>query len=50
MTLSALHRLFPILDWLPRYQRSWLRLDLIAGITMWMVIVPEASVGAKIIP
>ncbi len=48
MTLSALHRLFPILDWLPRYQRSWLRLDLIAGITMWMGVVPEAMAHAGI--
>jgi high affinity sulfate transporter 1 len=48
MTRNALHRTFPILDWLPRYQRSWLRLDLIAGITVWMVIVPEAMAYAGI--
>src|SRR2546423_6102552 len=32
----------PILSWLPLYQRSWLRFDLIAGATVWAVIVPEA--------
>src|SRR5437588_8626764 len=32
----------PILSWLPLYQRSWLRVDLSAGATVWAVIVPEA--------
>src|SRR2546430_2303463 len=37
-----LTRYVPILSWLPSYQRSWLRFDLIAGATVWAVIVPEA--------
>jgi hypothetical protein len=37
-----LSRYLPILTWLPTYQRSWLRFDLIAGITVWAVLVPEA--------
>ena len=37
-----LTRYLPILSWLPSYQRSWLRFDLIAGATVWAVIVPEA--------
>src|SRR2546429_8866294 len=37
-----LTRYLPILSWLPLYQRSWLRFDLIAGATVWAVIVPEA--------
>jgi len=32
----------PILDWLPKYQRSWLRGDVIAGVTLWGLLVPEA--------
>ena len=35
-------RYLPILQWLPDYQRSWLRADIIAGITVWAVMVPEA--------
>src|SRR5436190_610058 len=37
-----LTRYLPILSWLPSYQRSWLRFDLIAGATVWAVVVPEA--------
>ncbi len=48
MNISQLKRYFPILQWLPSYQRRWLRPDLIAGITVWMVIVPEAMAYAGI--
>src|SRR2546423_14447770 len=37
-----LTRYLPILSWLPSYQRSWLRFDVIAGATVWAVVVPEA--------
>jgi high affinity sulfate transporter 1 len=40
--LSLIIRYLPILHWLPKYQRSWLRADIIAGITVWAVMVPEA--------
>ena len=33
---------FPILAWLPQYQRSWLPSDLVAGLTVWAVMVPTA--------
>ncbi len=39
------HRLlsyFPILQWLPNYNLTWLRADIIAGLTVWAVMVPEA--------
>lgn len=38
----------PILEWLPKYQLSWLKADLIAGVTIWAVIVPEAMAYAGI--
>src|SRR5512142_1780698 len=38
----------PILSWLPRYDRSWLSLDLIAGLTLWGLVVPEAMAYAGI--
>ena len=31
---SGLSAVVPILGWLPRYQRTWLRSDLIAGLTV----------------
>jgi high affinity sulfate transporter 1 len=37
----------PILQWLPHYQwRQWLRADVIAGITLWGVVVPEGMAYA----
>jgi sulfate permease, SulP family len=38
----------PILSWLPSYQRSWLRFDLIAGLMVWAVVVPEAVAYAQL--
>ena len=31
----------PILHWLPRYERRWLRVDLIAGVAVVAMIVPK---------
>ncbi len=31
----------PIVRWLPRYQRAWLGADLIAGATIWGLLIPE---------
>ena len=39
---------FPILKWLPKYQSSWLRPDLIAALTVWALVVPEAMAYAGI--
>ena len=39
---SALARWIPILQWLPRYNRAWLRGDIIAGLTLWGLVTPEA--------
>jgi SulP family sulfate permease len=39
---DLLIRYLPIMSWLPRYQRSWLRADFIAGLTVWAVMVPTA--------
>jgi high affinity sulfate transporter 1 len=38
---SALRRLLPIADWLPRYERRWLRGDIAAGIAVTALIVPK---------
>jgi len=35
-------RLVPLLHWLPRYDRGWLRLDLIAGLTVAALVVPKS--------
>ncbi len=41
-------RLVPILGWLPGYDRSWLAVDAMAGLTLWGLLVPEAMAYAGI--
>jgi sulfate permease, SulP family len=38
---SGVRRYLPILTWLPSYDRTWLRPDVIAGATIWGLLVPE---------
>ena len=38
----------PILEWLPTYQKSWFRVDIIAALTLWALLVPEAMAYAGI--
>lgn len=38
----------PIGEWLPRYQRAWLRGDLLAAATVWALVVPQAIAYAQI--
>ncbi|UCG25662.1 MAG: SulP family inorganic anion transporter, partial [Chloroflexota bacterium] len=38
----------PILSWLPNYQREWFRPDIIAALTLWALLVPEAMAYAGI--
>ena len=39
---SALLRFIPILEWLPKYNMKWLSVDLIAGLSVWALMVPQA--------
>jgi sulfate permease, SulP family len=45
---SFLARFLPIVDWLPSYQSAWLAADVIAGLTLWGLVVPEAMAYAGI--
>jgi SulP family sulfate permease len=50
-TASQPHLLFrylPILGWLPKYERAWLRTDLIAGLTVVALLIPEGMAYAQI--
>jgi SulP family sulfate permease len=45
---TGLGRILPILLWAPKYQRGWLRPDLIAGVTVAALVVPKALGYASI--
>lgn len=38
----------PILDWLPNYQKAWLKGDLFAGITIGVMLIPQGIAYATI--
>jgi high affinity sulfate transporter 1 len=38
----------PFLDWLPRYRKDWLRLDIVAGLTTAAVVLPKSMAYATI--
>jgi len=46
---SALVRVMPIIDWLPHYQKSWLTPDLLAGLSVWALVVPQALAYAAVV-
>ena len=46
---SIAQRLLPILGWLPGYRRDWLLPDVLAGLAVWAVMVPESMAYAGIV-
>jgi SulP family sulfate permease len=46
---SIAQRLLPILRWLPGYRRDWLLPDVLAGLAIWAVMVPEGMAYAGIL-
>ncbi len=46
---SIAQRLLPVLRWLPGYRRDWLLPDVMAGLAVWAVMVPEGMAYADIV-
>jgi high affinity sulfate transporter 1 len=46
---SIVERRLPVLGWLPAYRREWLMPDLLAGLAVWAVMVPEGMAYAGIV-
>lgn len=44
----ATGRPWPVLAWVPGYRRSWLRFDLVAGLTVCGILVPEGMAYAQL--
>jgi sulfate permease, SulP family len=47
-TASKISCFIPILAWLPHYDRAWLVADIIAGLTLWGLVVPEGMAYAGV--
>lgn len=45
---EALKRTFPFLFWLPQYSIQWLQVDIIAGFTVGLTVVPQALAYAEV--
>jgi SulP family sulfate permease len=45
---TSLRRFLPILEWLPKYDRSWLASDAVAGLSVWALLVPQALAYATL--
>src|ERR1700730_11970875 len=46
---SISRRLLPVLNWLPGYRRDWSLPDVLAGLAVWAVMVPEGMAYAGIV-
>lgn len=45
---GGIARYLPIVSWLSTYSRRWLRADLIAGLTVWALLLPEGLAYAEL--
>jgi SulP family sulfate permease len=48
LNFSSLQRIFPILQWLPNYQKAWLKGDINAGLTIGILLIPQGMAYAAI--
>jgi high affinity sulfate transporter 1 len=46
---SVTHRYLPMLDWVHGYRRDWFVPDVLAGLALWAVMVPEGMAYAGIV-
>lgn len=45
---KAAGRAIPIVEWAPRYEKRWLRPDILAALAVWAVLVPQALAYASL--
>src|ERR1700741_4221860 len=46
---SLLRRVLPAVGWLSTYRRAWLLPDILAGLAVWAVLIPEGMAYAGIV-
>ncbi|XP_006886390.1 PREDICTED: sodium-independent sulfate anion transporter [Elephantulus edwardii] len=47
-SVATLRRWLPILSWLPHYSGQWLKMDLIAGLSVGLMVIPQALAYAEV--
>jgi sulfate permease, SulP family len=47
-SIAALKRIFTIAEWLPHYKAAWLRVDIIAALSVWALLVPQGIAYSSI--
>jgi SulP family sulfate permease len=47
-SIATVRRYFPILAWLPGYDRRWLAADALAGLSVWALLVPQSLAYATL--
>ena len=45
---AVLEAYVPIVSWLPRYRREWLRHDVVAALSVWALLIPQGIAYASI--
>ncbi len=45
---AGMRRYVPILEWLPRYHRAWIAADIVAGLSVWALLVPQGIAYAGV--
>lgn len=45
---ATLRRWLPLLAWMPHYSTQWLRMDLIAGLSVALTVIPQALAYAEV--
>ncbi len=48
VAIRQLGKFIPLLSWLPRYQRTWLKDDSVAALSVWALLVPQGLAYAAI--
>src|ERR1700761_7526941 len=48
-SISIMRPVLPVLNWLPAYQHAWLVPDVLAGLAVWAVMVPEGMAYSGIV-
>ena len=48
MKINQLKSIFPVFNWLPNYQKSWLKGDIQAGITVGIMLIPQGMAYASL--